>query len=496
MSSIDLYNRLKKLSKPLFNEICFYLKEKYAYDLAFIDVNSVPADVAHQLIDFLKQYPQGLNHLQQLLEERQLLQEETKIREVEAQLLNLKIDEARDLERKRAYAEALAQWQEILALAPNNIQASQAIQDVKEKIHLKKRVIDIQKRLMKHFKLLGATYVQIDARLRRMKKEGVDDETETLLNIIEQFLSQEISAADLVDFWASLAQQPAKISTDALNYQALAARLRRGDIVVFLGTDLLPCLGEYSLSGEQMVSGLADYVHYPDFCGDFPGICEYIDMNNQFGRQSLCEKLQTLVEPQTPNSTALYKLFAMLDKPLLLISATYDTHLEQTFKAQQKKFVVLSHHADNTDTLFLDYSDQTEIQQCSGETLSGKPLLEQGYSVIYRMLGRVGNSDSSPALVISEKDYFTFTQYQDKLIPGYVVKQLRNRGFWLLGHEPKSWDKRLIIRTILSKRTLEEPALTVFQQADKFTSLYLKNKQIENYPIDLKVFVENLQAQM
>jgi hypothetical protein len=48
----------------------------------------------------------------------------------------------------------------------------------------------------------------------------------------------------------------------------------------------------------------------------------------------------------------------------------------------------------------------------------------------------------------------------------------------------------------LSKRTNEEPALTVFQEAEEFSRLYLKNKQIENYPIDLKVFVENLQAQL
>jgi len=73
MSSIDLYNRIRRLPKPLFNDICFYLKEKYDYDLAFIDVNGVPADAAHQLIEFLKLYPQGFNHLQQLLEERRLL---------------------------------------------------------------------------------------------------------------------------------------------------------------------------------------------------------------------------------------------------------------------------------------------------------------------------------------------------------------------------------------------------------------------------------------
>ncbi|MDM8560858.1 SIR2 family protein [Candidatus Parabeggiatoa sp. HSG14] len=431
----------------------------------------------------------------------QLNQLETKIKEVEAQWLSLEIDEARGLERNQAYSQALAQWQKIQTLAPDNIQVSQAIQEIEEKIDLKNRAIDVLNRLNKHFKVLGATYVKISTRLRQMKKGIVDDETETLLNIIEQFLSQEVSAEDLVDFWSSLDQQAVKTNTDTPDYQALATRLQRGDIVIFLGRDLLSSLCEHTLSCEQIVADLADYVHYPDFNGDFPSICDYIDMNNQFGRQSLCDKLQTLVAPKTSHSTKLYQLLAQIEKPLLLISATYDTLLEETFKTHQKKFVVLSHHAEkkDTDILFLDYSDKTEIQQCSSETLSGTPLLEQGYSVIYKMLGCVDNSHSSfssQALILSEKDYFTFTQYQDKLIPSYVEKKLRNRGFWLLGHHPKSWDRRLLIKTILSKRSHEEPALTVFQQANEFARLYLKNKQIENYPIDLKVFVENLQAQL
>jgi len=73
MSSIDLYNRIRRLPKPLFNDICFYLKEEYDYDLDFIDVNGIPAESARQLVDLLKQFPQGFAHLQELLEKRGLL---------------------------------------------------------------------------------------------------------------------------------------------------------------------------------------------------------------------------------------------------------------------------------------------------------------------------------------------------------------------------------------------------------------------------------------
>jgi len=56
--------------------------------------------------------------------------------------------------------------------------------------------------------------------------------------------------------------------------------------------------------------------------------------------------------------------------------------------------------------------------------------------------------------------------------PNYIVNQLRNRGFWLLGYYPNSWENWLIIREILDKRRHQESALTVHPAADKFAKLY------------------------
>ncbi|MCK5524856.1 MAG: SIR2 family protein, partial [Thiomargarita sp.] len=484
---------------PGFSGTAIWDKEENAVIGMMVSIYAGEVDTSAYMIPaykFIEVSPE-LEQVATIIKKRTLLTNKMRELETKMEKITKEIDEAQHLERNHAYPQALERWKNIQSLLPDDIRASEAIQALEEKIALKNRVIDFQKRLIKHFKALGATsFQQINERLKRMIKEGVDDDAETLLNFIEQFLNQEISVDVLTDFWSSLDSQPSNTRVDALNYQTLAARLQRGDIVIFLGSDLLPSLCDQTLSNAEIVKGLADYVNYPDFNGDFPEICEYFDLDHNFGRQLLCDQLKTLVEPKTP-SIALYQLFALLRKPLLLISATYDTHLEQTFQAHNKKFVVLYHHSDkkNTDTLFLDYSDQTKTQQSSSENLSELPLLEQGYSVIYKMLGRVDGS-SAQGLVIAEKDYFTFSQYQDKLIPSYISEWLRTRGLWLLGYHPKSWEKRLILKTILSKRAYEEPALTIFQQADKFASLYLKNKQIENYPIDLKEFVENLQAQL
>jgi len=71
--SVDLYNRLRQINRAMFNDICFYLQEKYDYDLSFIERSGAPAEVARQLVLFLKQYPQGVIHLQQELQDKRLL---------------------------------------------------------------------------------------------------------------------------------------------------------------------------------------------------------------------------------------------------------------------------------------------------------------------------------------------------------------------------------------------------------------------------------------
>jgi hypothetical protein len=67
--TIELYQSLKRLPKPQFNELCLYLQEKYGYDLSYIAVDKAPAESANQLIKLVEQNPQGFHHLETVLAE-------------------------------------------------------------------------------------------------------------------------------------------------------------------------------------------------------------------------------------------------------------------------------------------------------------------------------------------------------------------------------------------------------------------------------------------
>jgi len=66
--SIELYESLKRLLKPQFNEVCFYLKKEYDCDLSHVDLDKAPSESAKQLIELIEQYPQGLTHLSEVID--------------------------------------------------------------------------------------------------------------------------------------------------------------------------------------------------------------------------------------------------------------------------------------------------------------------------------------------------------------------------------------------------------------------------------------------
>ena len=410
------------------------------------------------------------------------------------------LDNVRQTERNQAYAEAIKQWEYIQTLNPPGLNVAQEIQRLTEKVTQIKKITDLKRQLAQRKLEIAAIYLPVAARLKRMEKEGVDEEAEIILDMVEEFLTGENSVAEFTAFWSSVVEvHPHFKFLGQVNYRALAERLQRGDIVILLGSEI-PALSNPTLPNcAHLVPQLAQCADYPHFQGSFPEICEYMHLNHQFGRSSLCLKLQQLIEPAQSVSISLYQLLAQLPVPLLLITATYDAWLETTFQQYDKKFVLLWHSTQEIGTLFLDYSDQAGIERYSIDKLSGLQLLERGYSVIYKILGRFAVSTTANAqdsLILSERDYLNFVQHQDKLIPDYVIAQLRGRGFWLLGHYPHSWEQRLIIRAILKQRQHEEPALTVHPDPDEFARLYWENRRVKNYPLALPEFVAHLQRHL
>jgi hypothetical protein len=198
-------------------------------------------------------------------------------------------------------------------------------------------------------------------------------------------------------------------------------------------------------------------------------------------------------------------MLAGITQPLILISSAYDTLLENAFHRTGKKYALITsligtESDSDVGHVLIQYSDQdTIISTYLEEDLSHLNLLNEGFSLIYKIRGYLGphidqGIYQQNALTLSEENYFTFARYIDKLIPSYIVRQFIGRGFWFLGYTPTHWEDRLIANTILYRRRHQtEPAYAVSQNATRFEETYWERHGVRRYAFSLKEFVERLE---
>jgi hypothetical protein len=353
-----------------------------------------------------------------------------------------------------------------------------------------------KERLEKRINVLTAQYEAVCDKRETNLNPGDDIPLENKLQQLEKNIRKEENELENL-LHDERCMESNKVYTEAPepNYQNLARRLQLGDFVLFLGTELSTVWEENLPNVNKIASQFANDVGYHDFTGSLPEIAEYIQIHCDFQRTILCDKIKkSWINPSNSNSIQLYQLLAKINKRLLLISATYDTTLlEQAFQQNNHPFVVICYSTENIGQFFLKYSDKKKIEHCNGEVLSSYLLLENGYTVIFKILGcfDINSSISQESLIASESDFFKFIQYQNRFIPNYIKKCLKKLSFLLLGYYPTSWEKRLILNEMLEDA--KGRPLSVLHGVDKFASVYLENHNFHNYQIDLKQFITNLQ---
>ncbi len=91
------------------------------------------------------------------------------------------------------------------------------------------------------------------------------------------------------------------------------------------------------------------------------------------------------------------------------------------------------------------------------------------------------------ALTLSESNYFSFARYADQMIPGYLARQLRNRGFLFVGYRPRDWEDRLLVNALLEKRrNSQEPCYVIGATAEPLEAAYWESRNVKQYQIDIR----------
>ncbi len=412
-----------------------------------------------------------------------------------------RLTEARQLERNQAYAEAVRVWEAVCALDPDDVASAQERQRVQARQQRAERLQGYLHELARRMVEIKTIFVPLTLKVKQMLEGGEEDTT--LLGLIELFLDRTLTAEDLTNTVRALEGPRPPAAAPPMNFQALADRMRRGEIVYCLGSDI-PALFDTTVPDTKtMVATLAAQVQGADAHGALSMVAQYYHMKPDFGLSSFVRHLWQVL-PNAPLQVPLYDLLASLAPPLLLISAAYDTLLEQALQRAGKRYVLMTSllgldaEAD-VGKVVLHYSDRaTPEAPCLEQTLSDRDVLGQGYSVLYKIRGALGVPplDSLPpqhALTLSEEQYFTLARHIDKIIPSYIVRQFTGRGLWFLGYTPRYWEDRLLTNALLARRQQQgEPANVVRQAPEEFEEMYWHHRGVRRHDLALQEFVRRL----
>ncbi|MBM3222745.1 MAG: hypothetical protein FJZ47_02930 [Candidatus Tectomicrobia bacterium] len=450
--------------------------------------------------------PEERLRLQRLLDQRQA--EHTHIN-AELQRLESAVDKAeciaaaRQLERNQAYADAVRAWEAIQALDPSDPSSHQELQRLQARQQRAERLQGSLQQLTRRMLEIKDCFAPLARQVKQMIEGGEEDET--LLALVSNFLDGTLSAAELSTMFQALVAAPSPTSAPTLDFRALAARMQRGEIVYFLGSDIPALFASNLPNTSAVVQHLAAQVNYPIWQGSLSQMAECYHLKPEYGRAAFVQQLQAVLpDPTVP--VPLYNLLARLEAPLTLISAAYDTLLEQAFQRAGKPYVLAtSLLGGDGDThvgqVVLQYSDREGHEApCLEQTLSDLDVLNQRYSLIYKIRGYLGphtvhGPHQRNGLTISEDNYFTLARYLDKVIPNYLVRQLSGRGLWFIGYTPQAWEDRLLINALLTRRYHQaEPANVVCQTPDNFEEAYWAYHRVRRHAWSLPEFVQRLEG--
>lgn len=432
-------------------------------------------------------------------EEKMRLQRE--IDATEAELLNIQqqslVAEANRLKSIGSPHEALLIWQQIQSNDPENNVAAVESTALEKLAGQQDKAADLTKRLTSHIGGIRTIFKDVVAALRQ------PNDTNAYVALVEQtesLLAGDLDAGDYQLWWEAVSSDPVNQAIHTVDMGRIAKRVQLGEMVLFLGSGIASVYGNQGTEENEWVHELAKEINYKQFQGSLPSIAEYYQLRPDFGQTKLLKILRGYLA-KGMNDVLLYLALAKVPMPLILISSAYDNRLEQSFRAAGKAFVELASIVRRSDEydighVVVSYSDNSQPKKVyPEEELSGLRFIEKGYSVIYKIRGNCTEPDAEngedevlqqDALTLSESNYFSFARYAEKIIPGYLARQLRNRGFLFVGYQPKDWQDRLLASALLDRRHSQEPCYVIGETSEPLEAAFWKSRSIEHCAVDVR----------
>ncbi len=413
-------------------------------------------------------------------------------------------EKLRHEERNGNYLKAIETAEQIHSQYPDETRLAEKLTKLREQHAFYQPALETLGNLGIHVADLGMPLYQKIAYALHPKNKR-DDLITLLLQPTQQFINGETDIELYRQICETHLSDTALESSPGLQvkYDDLVEKILSGHTVLFLGTEMADVYGDQRIDEQTLAQQLAQAIPYKEFQGNLATIAELYQLR-QGGKKTLLDNLHQSL-PQDAQRFLLYQSMAQTEQPLILVSSAYDCLLEETFQQAGKPFVEISSIINRTQNydighVVLNYSDDDKDEIVyPQEQLSTLNLLDT-HSIIYKIRGTCVDTTGKQltarkdALTLSESNYLTFAENARKMVPNFIAEHLREREILFAGFSPRSWEDRLLVRTLLSHRyNSDYLCMRMGDSPDLLEQAFWKKQNVEASAIDFNTLDAHLQ---
>lgn len=338
-------------------------------------------------------------------------------------------------------------------------------------------------------------------------------------------LRQDLEACLVERLGTSDSERPAQIAIDppsASVYRDIARALKAGKAIPIIGSGMLMAgrpadvrwdrkAPAFLPSGSELAAFLAEGAAYPP--GETPpDLTVAASFYEAFKTRSvLRDRLRETLLPETIDTIpipTLYRVFAEIDTPMLIVSSNYDTLLERAFQAAGRPYDLVVYPTDKKELAnsVLHWRHGAAQPETPAPNLLDVDLATT--TVIFKVHGSlIADNDEWDSFVITEEDYVDFLARlaTKTAVPSSLAAHFQGRSLLFVGYSLTDWNLRIFVRGLkrfFGKRKAavdEEGEIRSWTIQSAPTSLEVKiweKRGVEPYAVDYETFAAGLRDRL
>lgn len=305
-------------------------------------------------------------------------------------------------------------------------------------------------------------------------------------------------------------------------YRDIAKALKAGNVIPIIGSDMLTAgrptdarwdkrAPAFLPSGAELAAFLAEGAAYPLHTtrADLTVVSSYYEAFKT--RSVLRDRLRETLLPETIGTVpipTLYRVFAEVETPMLIVSSTYDTLLERAYQAAGRPYDLVVYPTDKKELAnsMLHWRHGAAEPETPAPNLLDVDLATT--TVIFKIHGSlIADNDEWDSFVITEEDYVDFLARlaTKTAIPSSLAAHFQDRGLLFVGYSLTDWNLRIFVRGL--KRFFEKRKAATDEEGDirswtiqsAPTSLEVKiweKRGVDPYAVDYETFATGLRDRL